>query len=412
MSYFEKVTLGAIGDGPQIDAFGRLRQSNPYTIFDSKQIFDDADVANSAENYPLFYDNQETSGSGTSTTFSAARASTVLAVSNTTAGTRVRQTRQRFNYQPGKSQQVFLTGVWGAGASGITKRYGLFDENNGLFFELDDEVLYVAKRSYVTGSPVDTPVAQADWNIDPLNGNGASGITLDLTKSLIMIIDFEWLGVGRARMGFVIGGAVYYCHEFLNSNVNASVYMSTPNLPIRAEISNDGTGAAASFEMICASVTSEGGLEPNGITRAHDTGITSLTAGTSPVATLGIKLRSTHLGATVVIKNIDMLVTSANDIMRWVLYFNPTIANAFTYANLANSCCQIATGGSTNTISAGTILASGYVSSQVRSQSLPVNVALRLGSTISGTADSIVLALQASTGTLAGLASITWQEYF
>lgn len=39
------------------DAFGRLRVGNPYTIFDSKQIVDKD---------PLRWDDQETSGSGTS----------------------------------------------------------------------------------------------------------------------------------------------------------------------------------------------------------------------------------------------------------------------------------------------------------------------------------------------------------
>lgn len=411
MSYFKNVTLGAIGDGPQIDAFGRLRVSEPYTIFDSKQIFDDGDIANSAENYPLFYDNQQTSGSGTSTTFNAARASTILAVSNTTAGVRVRQTRQRFNYQPGKSQLALLTAIWGTGASGITKRYGLFDDNNGLFFELNGTTFYAVKRSGASGSPVDTKVAQNDWNLDPLNGNGPSGKSLDLTKTLIMIIDYEWLGVGRVRFGFVIGGGIYYCHEFLHSNLNTAVYMSTPNLPIRASITNDGTGAAASFEEICASVSSEGGFEPHGIVRSHDNGITGVTAGTSPTALLGIRLRSTHLGATIVPESMGIIVTT-NDTMRWSLLYNPTVASTFTYANLANSCCQIATGVAANTITGGTKLASGYVSSQGRQADLPTEIALRIGADIANTPGTLVLAAQALTGTLVAYGSFVWREVF
>ena len=83
------------GAGPASDAFGRLRTSEPYTIFDSKQIFD---------NQPLFWDDQEESGSGTTSVHDADAARTRIGVANTTAGKRTRQTFMRFNYQPGKSQ--------------------------------------------------------------------------------------------------------------------------------------------------------------------------------------------------------------------------------------------------------------------------------------------------------------------
>ena len=88
----------SFADSMAIDAFSRLRISSPETLFDSKQIFDNADIVNTLENFPLFFDNQETSGAGTATAFDIDRASTTLSVSATTAGTRVRQTRARFNY--------------------------------------------------------------------------------------------------------------------------------------------------------------------------------------------------------------------------------------------------------------------------------------------------------------------------
>lgn len=62
-------------DQIHLDAFKRLKISQPYTIFDSKQIFDDSDLANTVENFPLFFDNKEVSGSGTSTLFNVNQAS-------------------------------------------------------------------------------------------------------------------------------------------------------------------------------------------------------------------------------------------------------------------------------------------------------------------------------------------------
>ena len=169
------------------DAFARQRISNPETLFDSKQIFD---------SQPLFWDDQEISGSGTSSTYSKPNARTRLAVSASTAGVRTRQTFMRFNYQPGKSQLVIMTAVMSdASSQGISARVGQFDDDNGLFFVAEDVTIKVVLRTSTSGSAVDTKVSQTNWNIDKLDGTGNSGVTLDPTKTQILFIDYEWLGV-------------------------------------------------------------------------------------------------------------------------------------------------------------------------------------------------------------------------
>ena len=248
MSYFNSVSL--VTDNPTGDAFGRLRVAEPQTLFDSKQLFD---------NQPLFWDDQQVSGSGTTSTHDPNTASTVMAVGATTAGNRVRQTFMRFNYQPGKSHLIFMTGTLGSsgGGTGITRLAGYGDDENGVFFVDKEGTINVRKRSYKTGSVVDTDVPQASWNIDTLDGNGVSGITLDATKSQILVFDMEWLGVGRVRCGIVVDGKVYYCHEFLHSNVEEGVYISTPNLPLRYEIDNDGTANVISTPLTSKDFTAD-----------------------------------------------------------------------------------------------------------------------------------------------------------
>jgi hypothetical protein len=399
-----------------IDAFGRLRISDPQTIFDSKQVFDDGDIANSAENAPQFYDNQETSGGGTSTAFDVNAASTTLSVSADTAGTRVRQSKRRMNYQPGKSQLIKLTSVFGAAASGITRRYGLFDENNGLFLQQTGTELSLVIRSNVTGSPVDTAVAQADWNIDTMGGGdgtlGASGITLDMSKSQIFVIDFEWLGVGSVRFGFEIDEVLYYVHQANHANRISGVYMSTPNLPVRAEIANDGTGAAAGFEMICAEVASEGGVEPQGVSRGYDTGDTPVALATAGVAyaVMGLRLRSSHLGLEVDLTNLDMLIPSAADDVIWRLYLNPTLSAPLTYANIPHSGLQGATGTGSITLSAvGEKILCGTATS-TDTISVPANIAQKLGSLIDGTPDELVLVVTPLTNSTTIVAAANWRE--
>jgi len=372
-------------DNASIDAFGRWRVSQPKTIFDSKMIFDDS---------PLFWDDQETTGSGTSSTHSTDKAEVDMAVSLNTAGTRVRQTFQRFNYQPGKSQQILMTGVLGAGASGITRRVGYFDGDNGIFFELSGTTLSAVTRSKTSGSVVDDSVAQANWNVDKLDGTGDSGVTIDTSKTQIFVIDFEWLGVGRVRLGVVVSGVIIYCHTFLNANVNTAVYMSTPNLPLRYEISNDGAGAASSLKQICSTVMSEGGQETLGVTRVLSTEGTHVDANAANTiyAIIGYRLKSTHLDAAVLNKAVSV-ISETNDDFEWSLWVNPTVAGTFTYSDLANSSVQVAKGTTANTVTGGFSVA-GSFSKQDLSVSELLNTPIKVGSAIDGTVDEMVLCVR------------------
>lgn len=404
MSYFNNVSI--FPSVASSDAFGRLRISNPQTIFDSKQI---------ADKQPFFWDDQQTSGSGTSSTYNSNQASTTLSVGASTAGTRVRQTFRWFNYQPGKSQLINLTGVLGSGASGITKRVGLFNSTNGLFFSVTSSGISVVCRTNTSGTPAETSVAQSSWNIDKLDGTGASALTLDLTKTQIMVIDFQWLGVGSVRFGFVINGNTYYCHQINNANSLALVYMSTPNLPLRWEIVNDGSGGAASLTHICSSVISEGGREENGFDLAIDRGSTALTTlnDGNIYPLISTRLRSGYEGANIQFSDISIICTSTAA-FRWVLLLNPTVAGtALSFTAVTNSAIE-ADVGTTNatTVTGGTILDSGYSqASNEAGVSYELPTGLTLGSNIAGTRDIIVLAVQRLTGTTETFyGSLGWNE--
>jgi hypothetical protein len=407
----------ALGDSPTIDAFGRLRVSNPVTLFDSKNIFDDPDLAASVENQPLFYDNQETSGGGTSTAYDNDTAAQSLSVSATTAGARVRQTKMSFNYQPGKSQMILMTFTFASQESGLTQREGIFNENNGLFFQDNGTNYSFVRRTYTSGAAVDNVINQTSWNIDTMDGNGASGINLDFTKTQILFIDYEWLGVGRVRMGWVIDGVIYYAHEFLNANNLSVVYMSSPNLPLRSEIINDGTAGAATMTQICSSVISEGGSQDLGVQRYASTAGTHVDCASENViyAIVGIRLKSNYLASTVKILETSIAEHQGSKYYEWMLILNPTVAGTFTYSDQGNSAVQIATGATANTVTNGTYLSGGFGSSAFRGGGEVkggIADALRIGSLIDGTPDELVLCVKPIGGT-SGLdieGSLTWRE--
>jgi hypothetical protein len=407
---------------PSLDAFARARFSEPFTLFDSKQIWDDPDLANNVENYPLFWDNQEVSGGGTSTLFNVNRASTTLGVSATTAGKRVRQSKQRFNYQPGKSQLAIFTHIDLETTSGNTKEIGLFDDNNGLFVRSSSGTRSVVVKSFASGAAVDRVFNQADWNLDKMNGNGASGVNLDFTKCQIPFVDFEWLGVGRVRFGWFIDGMPIYCHEINNANNLDVVYMSNPNLPIRYSIENDGTGAADTLETVCSTVISEGGIQPNGVLRFADIGddgtvdIPAATLGTTYVLA-GIRLKSAYLSADVKEVFVSIIENSgANNPFVWRLHLNPTIAGgSLSYSDVANSAMQFAPGSPTGALTIlpanfGTVVSGAYQARQDANANVPLESALRLGSLIDGTPDEYVLSGTPLTTSQVYYAGAQWRE--
>lgn len=397
-------------DSPSLDAFGRMRMSTPETIFASKQIYDEQ---------PLSWSTSTTSG-GT-VAHRPNEASSRLTASSTIGSQAIRQTKRRFNYEAGKSQLIYLTFNMNSNVVGHTKRVGVFDENDGIFLELNGSDVRLVQRTSVSGSPSDARfAAQASWNIDPLDGSGPSGVTIDFSKVQIMIIDYQWLGVGAARIGFVYGRSVLYVHEFDAANVLTTVWAKTPNFPVRASVTNVASGASTYLDFICASIISEGGSDSQGIIRSINLGILSpIDAGTAGTfyAALGIRLKSTHLGAAIEILNIDVLTTTNNNFL-WSLQRSPTINGTFTYNSLANSAIEYALGDvvtdpSTNTLNtAGTVIASGYGSANGRVITAHTSPALGLGATISGTRDTLVLLVTSGTTNDDFLAALTWRERY
>jgi hypothetical protein len=372
------------GGSAGTDAFGRQRVSSPEMIFNSKQIFD---------NQPLYWDDIQESGSGTSSTYSNNTASSTLSVSASTAGKRTRQTFMRFNYQPSKSQLIFITGILKAsgGGAGIISRMGYFDDNNGLFLECNAGTINLVRRTYTGGSASDDIIPQSSWNLDKMDGTGASEITLDFTKTQIFMMDFEWLGVGRVRFGFNVEGVTYYVHELSAANNLTTVYMSTPNLPLRYQIINDGTGAASSINCICSAVISEGGREEVATNGYISTGNTAITATKNVTnAILATRLKSGYLGATIDVIDLSLLTTS-NDNYQWQLYMNPSGINGLTYSDINNSALEYAIAPNGTAISGGFAIAGGYAQAKTDIQAASLKSLMKLGSSVTGRKDVLVL---------------------
>ena len=329
--------------GVNLDAFARLRVSEPVTLFDSQMQYNAL---------PLLW---QSVGDGTATHVPAKAAVQMIV----TAGqSLMRQSRPYIRYQPGKSQLVLMTGVLGAAVAGVTKRVGYFDDDNGFYFELTTDGLYIVRRSKVTGSVVNTRVHSADWNSNTTTAdNGGT----DTTKAQIFFFDLEWLGVGSVRCGFVRDGMPDVMHMWRHSNLVDSVYMTTANLPLRYELVST-SGAASDMYQICASVQSEGGFQfDTGIPHAVGNGATGVSVSTRR-AVLSIRPKATFNTivnrGTIIPEALSIFVTTAP--IYYEVVYGAALGGSPSWASAGdNSIVEFDVAGTT--VTGGEVIDAGYV---------------------------------------------------
>jgi hypothetical protein len=381
--------------GTNTDAFGRLRVSQPYTLFDSQNRYaadNQFDVA--------------TTGTGT-TTFLPNEAAVKMEVTGAGVGSVLRQSYRSFPYQPGKGLLVLATFVMDSSMSlNLTQRVGYYNDQNGVFFQRIDGTFSFVLRSYVTGSVSNVrTVNQADWNGDKLDGTGDSGFTLDPSKAQILWMDFEWLGVGSVRCGFIIDGQYIVCHTFNNANEITNVYMTTAILPVRYEIVTTTAAVAASMKAICCSVISEGGFEQTSIDHVARRTTVLGTIGTTFLPVVSIRLASGRTGAVVLPNRVQVLPTTSQN-YEVALIKNPTLTAASWTAVPTDSNVEFDVAATATT--GGSIVQTDYVTStgsggtQGLSAATGYNFDLQLGATIAGVSDIYTVAVRTVSGATTG----------
>ena len=336
----------------QHDAFGRLRVSNPLTLFDSSHRYRDNNLWSSL-----------VVGTGSTVGFVTAQGLINIGIGTTAGCSVIRETTKVFAYQPGKSLLVLNTFVMNAPKTNLRQRVGYFGADNGMYFEVDGDTAYFVERSLSTGS--ETKVSQTDWNIDKLDGTGVSGITLNPSKAQILWMDIEWLGLGTVRMGFVIDGKFIHCHSFHHANLITSTYITTASLPVRYEIANTGiTTSVSNLKQVCSSVISEGGYNLNGIQQAVGIPVTTprtlTTAGTFyPIISLRLKTSPNNLDAIVILTALSAMPI-ATGAYNWQIRASGTTGGGTWVSAGVDSAVEYDITGTSHT--GGRILGSGFIS--------------------------------------------------
>ena len=392
MSYLFNNKVGFADNA--VDAFNRLRVSNPFTLFDSQHRYQTNDK------WDIF------GVTGGTASYAVTESAVKLSVSTTVGSKCTTETKRVFPYQPGKSLLVFSTFAMNTPKEGLRQRVGYFGITggatagtpyNGIYLQQDGLTLSLCLASGSLSTT--TTVNQSQWNADKFDGTGGSSRTLDVTKGNIFWMDIEWLGVGDVRCGFVVDGKPVVAHTFHNDNVNPTTYMTTAVLPLRYEIQNTTAQAAGStMTQICSSVISDGGYE--GFSRrynvTHDgaTLKTLTTAGTQyPI--IALRLNSNRIDSVIVPSNISVIVqeTTNNkpDTVQYRILLNPTLTGGSWNTHYNGN---VDYNNTATAVSGGTDIIGGYISSSGAFSVSDINdFNFQLGRTQVGASDVIVLVL-------------------
>jgi hypothetical protein len=358
--------------GTATDAFGRLRVSSTKTLFDSTHRFSDNGL----------WATSNTSGNS-SYSFSNNQSMITMTVGTTPNAEVIRETTRVFSYQPGKSLLIMSSFAMNEPKANVRQRVGYHGAENGIYFENDGTTNYFVLRSNTSGTITETKIAQSDWNMDKFDGTGYSSQSggaehtggLDVSKTNILWMDIEWLGVGDVRCGFVVDGRLIPAHIFHNDNKNTVPYMTTASLPLRYEIKNTGiTTSNSTLKQICSTVMSEGGYDLLGTQQAVQTPVDSpidLAVAGTYYNLISLRLKSTRLDAIAILTALSLLAITNNSYYNWQIRAGGTTTGGTWISAGDNSAVEYKIDAAT--ITGGRILASGFTTSTTQS-SIPVDI--------------------------------------
>jgi hypothetical protein len=338
---------------PSNDAFGRLRVSDPVCLFDSTLEYD------------LQPSQWETILTGNAVCSHIAGKTAALMMVELIGDKAVRQTRRYLRYQPGRSHLVETTFAEAEITEGVRSRVGYFDDANGIYLQIDEDGPALVLRSSTSGEVVERVVRQSEWSYDRLDGTDETGVTLDVTKAQILVIDLQFLGVGRIRVGFNIGGGLIWAHAFNNANIIDGVYMQSGTLPVRYEIEAvDALQVPAKIHQICATVISEGGTSTaSGTYRSVGNGTTLVTV-TTRRAVLTIRPKLEFAGVAnrglVAPTALEMNVVSASDrTVYWELVKGGTLGGTPSWTSVSDA-SGVEYDVAATTVTGGQVIKAGY----------------------------------------------------
>ncbi len=149
------------------------------------------------------------------------------------------QSKKYLKYMAGHDGYAFFSAMWPAGSSANSTQWiGVFDANDGAAVGFNGTTFSILFRQ----NAVDTIIPQSSFNMDKLNGTGASGFTINTADLNVFRIDYGW--TGGTQITFQIlntNGSWITFHQINNTNVNPNPSFGNPILPMTAQVKSTGS---------------------------------------------------------------------------------------------------------------------------------------------------------------------------
>lgn len=224
----------------KVDVLGRLAVNN--ALDDSRDVFGALVVAEHNNQVEVnFFENADPGTLITVTKTGTGAASQTAGTAVFTTGANASGTVRGVSltntvYHAGHEIYSFFTAYFSTGVAGGTQRIGLYDTNNGFYIGWEGTTFGVTRR---TGT-VNTFVARASWNGDPLDGSAGSAYmrngtpeAIDFTKLNVFRIRFGWLGSAPCFFEVMSpDGEWVIFHTILQPNTSTTAIIANPNLPM------------------------------------------------------------------------------------------------------------------------------------------------------------------------------------
>ncbi len=416
------------------DSFGRTRIASSINVFNAQYRYD---------YQPLLY-NIKVVDNGTvthNTTPSPAvyLDTTTTGVPGINTDKAIFQTKEYMPYQANSTMYITI-GATLRTVSVVnfnTARLGYYDDatdkditadigGTGAFFQMNPNgSINVVLRKYLSGTQTDVSVTQTNWNLDQMDGSGASLVNIDFTKAQLYCFEFE-MNSSRVRLGFNINGSVIWCHQFIIYNLLDEPTLFNYTLPIRAEIFNNATitDTAVAAEMkiysqcaeLCGSINaSNNAFQSNpfsySIGSSIDAPIILSTNGNHKPIIL-IRLKKTLCRASIWPLRMN-IINENGSLLLWRLILNPTGITP-TWQNVKTNYSFTEYSISDNAITIGAnsiILASGYMYNPYSRDLQDLFETFGLHASIDGaTPDILALSVEYVKGNSRVRGSLEWQE--
>ena len=368
--------------------------------------------------YQLGPGSMTTANSGTGNVVMSNSRGTVVLYAGGAAGNAKLWSRARCVVPTGLSATVrlsFLMTNFGL-QSNLVQQVGYYDPSGGAMFRATGSALAFVFRSNVTGATVETVANQSTWNIDKLDGTGASGQTLVFDKSQILIGDFGY-GTGLIRLGFSIGGRDVYAHSIATTGGVAPAIGNLNFFPTW-EIRVSGTiSAAAPLEALGGAVTTEcasgvAGEEPTGVDRSVSTGTTF---STFPLASTYYEVLAIRVKGNGYFYPTRLSVTTLAPGSRVfaVLYVNRVAVTPRTWVSVPGSIVECSRTVTTSTGALDRIIGGWYGYTPMPDLEIPKLYNNNFGVIGNGMQETLsVILLGLTTNPIDYHASISWREVY